>query len=212
MSYRVPGRTPARSTYHYLFRPRRRRGCRSPVARCIASSSQAVSLVGITAAQRQYSAARVGESLETAAHSSRSGGGDPVVHPVVNEDELHRVWAVQFRFGFQGPGRWPESADSLPRPVVGRNPSGSADRSPAGRVGECQHIAGTPRGGTTGTAVRRWPAPRTGPGPRLRLVCRARAPPSPGERRLELLDIGLHIVIIAVFWSTPTAAASNKAR
>jgi hypothetical protein len=32
------------------------------------------------------------------------------------------------------------------------------------------------------------------------------------ERRLELLDIGLHIVIIAVFWSTSTAAASNKAR
>lgn len=32
------------------------------------------------------------------------------------------------------------------------------------------------------------------------------------ERRLELLDIGLQIVIIAVFWSPSTAAASNKAR
>ena len=32
------------------------------------------------------------------------------------------------------------------------------------------------------------------------------------ERRLELVDIGLHIVIIAVFWATSTAAASNKAR
>lgn len=98
-------------------------------------------------------AAPVGESLETAANSSRSGGGDPVVHPVVNEDELHRVRAVQFRFGFQGTWKVAGAQIRCHAPSSGEVRPDQRIGVQRGGWGSVSAIAGTPRGGTTGTAT-----------------------------------------------------------